>query len=225
MLPSQTTTPPAQPAPPSPRVGVKVGETTIPVDASVRTAADVRALRARRAELSNQLTSVTNRRESLVRDLQQNRVPDGVARSGIEQRLAVLDQRIVELEQQLAETGRQLTTASPGLLEQSQAMAAPAWGPFSSGQLTAIAIVGMSTIGLPLAGAAAWLMIKRAQRPRPTPQSIESVERLTRLEQAVDAVAIEVERISEGQRFVTRVLASGTRDADRVQGETPNAHP
>jgi hypothetical protein len=30
--------------------------------------------------------------------------------------------------------------------------------------------------------------------------------RLDRLEQAVDAIAIEVERISEGQRFVTRVL-------------------
>jgi hypothetical protein len=33
------------------------------------------------------------------------------------------------------------------------------------------------------------------------------VPRLDRLEQAVDAIAIEIERISEGQRFVTRVLA------------------
>ncbi|HVE79046.1 MAG TPA: hypothetical protein VNA89_09310 [Gemmatimonadaceae bacterium] len=31
--------------------------------------------------------------------------------------------------------------------------------------------------------------------------------RLTRLEQAVDAVAVEVERIAEGQRFTTRLLS------------------
>jgi hypothetical protein len=31
--------------------------------------------------------------------------------------------------------------------------------------------------------------------------------RLERIEQAVDTIAIEVERISEGQRFVTRLMA------------------
>ena len=31
--------------------------------------------------------------------------------------------------------------------------------------------------------------------------------RFDRLEQAVDAIAIEVERVSEGQRFVTKILA------------------
>jgi hypothetical protein len=41
-----------------------------------------------------------------------------------------------------------------------------------------------------------------------------------RLERAVDAIALEVERISEGQRFVTRLLAEGagqTRQANRVE--------
>jgi len=37
---------------------------------------------------------------------------------------------------------------------------------------------------------------------RPT----EFTNRLTNLEQSVDAVALEVERIGEGQRFVTRIL-------------------
>ena len=35
----------------------------------------------------------------------------------------------------------------------------------------------------------------------------ELMDRLTRLDQAVDSIAVEVERIGEGQRFVTRVLA------------------
>ena len=35
-----------------------------------------------------------------------------------------------------------------------------------------------------------------------------SAERLQRIEQAVDAMAIEIERISEGQRFTTRLLTA-----------------
>jgi hypothetical protein len=41
--------------------------------------------------------------------------------------------------------------------------------------------------------------------------------RLARLEQAVDSVAIEVERISEGQRFVTKVMAQQLPAADLSQ--------
>jgi hypothetical protein len=37
--------------------------------------------------------------------------------------------------------------------------------------------------------------------------SLADSQRLERLEQAMDAIAIEIERISEGQRFVTKVLA------------------
>jgi hypothetical protein len=40
-------------------------------------------------------------------------------------------------------------------------------------------------------------------------------DRMTRLEQAVEAIALEVERISEGQRFTTKLLAE-RRTADRL---------
>ena len=40
-------------------------------------------------------------------------------------------------------------------------------------------------------------------------------ERMARLEQAVEAIALEVERISEGQRFTTKLLAERAR-ADHV---------
>lgn len=45
-------------------------------------------------------------------------------------------------------------------------------------------------------------------------------QRLARIEQAVDAVAMEVERISEGQRFTTRLLSerASERAAERVGG-------
>jgi hypothetical protein len=37
--------------------------------------------------------------------------------------------------------------------------------------------------------------------------------RLERLEQAVEAIAIEIERVSEGQRFVTKMLSDRARGA------------
>jgi hypothetical protein len=67
-------------------------------------------------------------------------------------------------------------------------------------------------VGLPLARAFARRMDRRAAS---SPQiSGEVTTQLTQLNQAVDAIALEVERISEGQRFTTRLL-SEQRDAAR----------
>ena len=54
--------------------------------------------------------------------------------------------------------------------------------------------------------AAAVIRSRRKQEQAPRfPEEIG--ERLARMEQSIDAVAIEVERISESQRFVTKLLA------------------
>jgi hypothetical protein len=71
--------------------------------------------------------------------------------------------------------------------------------------------VAVIIIGLPLARAFA----RRLDRRGGTPQmSNEVSSQLAHLNQAVDAIALEVERISEGQRFTTRLL-SEQRDAAR----------
>lgn len=44
----------------------------------------------------------------------------------------------------------------------------------------------------------------------------EVTARLERIEQAVEAVAIEVERISEGQRFTTKLLSEGKAPAQNA---------
>ncbi len=63
--------------------------------------------------------------------------------------------------------------------------------------------VAVTAIGMPLAKAYA----KRVDRdPRPSvPPDVTA--RLERMEQALDTIAVEVERISEGQRFTTKLLA------------------
>lgn len=55
----------------------------------------------------------------------------------------------------------------------------------------------------------------------------EIAERMNRIETAVDATAIEVERISEGQRFTTRLLADRAGApalAEQGPGGSTNRH-
>jgi hypothetical protein len=47
----------------------------------------------------------------------------------------------------------------------------------------------------------------------------DSAGRLERMEQAIDAIAVEVERISEAQRFTTRLLADRSSGAHAVHAE------
>jgi hypothetical protein len=60
------------------------------------------------------------------------------------------------------------------------------------------------TIGFPIARAIARRMDRQALNAGTPP---EVIARLERMEQAIDSVAIEVERISEGQRFTTKLLS------------------
>jgi hypothetical protein len=57
----------------------------------------------------------------------------------------------------------------------------------------------------------AWATRGQAKSGAALPKGVD--QRLERIEQAVDAIAIEVERISEGQRFTTRLLSDRAADA------------
>lgn len=65
------------------------------------------------------------------------------------------------------------------------------------------------TIGIPLVRA----HIRHRDRQTLPPASDAQINnRLERIEQAIDAVAVEVERISEGQRFTTKLLSDRGRE-------------
>jgi len=224
MLAIQTATqvpvPPAPPLPPEPAVA---GQTFSTSELSGRplTQVDVDALKAKRSELSRQLNSAQGRRDESARAL--NKSPEGPARTGIEQRLGVLDQRIVQLEQDIAANGRQLAAAPGQLVASSEADASSNtnWGGMNSGQITAVSIVSIVFIWGPLAWAAARMMLKRSTVGKPSPQILESTARLERMEQAVDSIAIEIERISEGQRFVTQLMSKRPDQAALNVGQAP----
>ena len=162
----------------------------------------LRDLKAQRSELSNQLTNVANRRKRVSDEL--GRTSDPAARVGLEQRLGVLDKRIAQMELDLATTGKQLAAAPLGLSSTGD----PVRGDIPQNVMT---IVGVFTVFVlfPLAVAASRCIWRRASRVPATPVQLSPQidQRLERLEQGVDAIAIEIERITEGQRFVTKLLA------------------
>ena len=60
------------------------------------------------------------------------------------------------------------------------------------------------------------LIVRARSRPAiGNPELAKLNERLARMEQAIDAMAVETERISEGQRFTTKLL-SERGSADRL---------
>ena len=166
------------------------------------------ALRAQRRVLSEQLERLEDERGNLSGRIAEQPAP-GVERQGLEQRIVNVDQRIVEVSQQLAATDREVARVAgiPG------AAVEPPPPPDTDGPAEAVAIIGVAFTALvlfPLAIAHSrriWRRTAKAVIALPT----ELAERFARLEQTVESVAIEVERISEGQRFVTKVMAEGRR--------------
>jgi hypothetical protein len=182
-----------------------VGTFTIATPMSAR---ELNALKAQREELSNQLQSVDGRRSKLLSQLRQTGDPTAV--KGLEDRLALLDKRQLQLESDLAQTGQQLSSVPAGLFAGAGSPAV--FAGLGSGQVVAISIVAIIFVLGPLAIGFARTLWRRPSQPALPPAALtETAQRMEKLEGAVDSIAIEIERISEGQRFVTKLLSEGHR--------------
>ena len=223
LLPLQATQVPSAPAPSSTPAPAGPASTPVPTNENglftgvPRTTEELSALRAQRSELSNQLTSAAGRREELVGDLDG---ATGANRAGIEARIAQLDQRILQIEGDIASTGKLIAGARGALL----APASPSDGsPFMNVDITAITAILSVFVLAPLALTYARNMWRKGSAPVVDDKlARENFDRLARLESAVDSIAIEIERISEGQRFVTKLLAE-TERGEKLRIEQPRS--
>jgi hypothetical protein len=209
----------APPAPRAPVITTTSGSDVITITTPL-TARDIDAIKARREELSNQLVSANGRRSRLVDQL--NASTNQTARQGLEERIALLDKRMVQLETDIAATGQQLTSAPAGLLAATESSTSFIPG-LGAGQVTAISIVFTVAVLGPMALGAARMMWKRSNRPVLPTAFTETAQRLERLEQSVDTIAIEIERVSEGQRFVTKLLSEGHQSPALTAAKRPEA--
>ena len=201
---------PAPPPPPgaTPKVSVPGVAGGAP-QALPTTAAEIQRLRAKGRELSNQLGSATDRREDVLREL---RDASPEARPGLEARLKVLDDRIVSLEQEIASNSRAVANSPLELVQRAEgATAARRSGPDPDVVVPVVGIIGVFGV-LPLAIGYTVRMLRRPVAPTTaSPRDAQQDERLARMEQSIDAMAIELERITEGQRFVTKLMTEQGR--------------
>lgn len=195
MLKQQAPTPPATPG--------------VPVLAGARSAPSASAIyegfRAQRRELTNQLDELESTRREITSQLED--VTTGApARTALETRIKDVDARIATVDQMLAGNAAQLAQAAaiPGAVVEPPRFVRQ--GPPEEAYV--LGGMFMVIVLLPLSIALARRVWRRSAAvvtsfPR------ELADRLTRMEQAVEATAEEVERIGEGQRFLTRLFTEG----------------
>jgi hypothetical protein len=152
-------------------------------------------LKAQRRELSNQLETLEDRRRDLSQRLQEPNV-GGADRKGVEARIAEIDQRISAVDKQIAESELQIARASavPGAVVERREP--PRQGP--PDEVYALSALFMCVVLLPLSIAYARRLWRRGVATI-TSLPAELTDRLTRLEQGMDAVA--------GQRYMARMFA------------------
>jgi hypothetical protein len=226
MQTSTQTAPPADVAPAlAPALPAPVTVTTVGPDGRPQTLAiprsteEVEALLAQRQELAGQLTNVSQRRSALAAELGETHEP--AARTGLESRLALLDQRIIQIETDLAGIGRQLSAAPAEFVALAEVSGSPGDSEYEQGLMAG----GFTGLALALVvGFVARRAWKRRTRTVPAQLSADAGQRLERLEHGMDAIALEIERISEGQRFVTKLLSDSQSPIGQPQRLAKAAH-
>ena len=163
------------------------------------------AFKAQRNELNNQLEQLQNTRGGINNELE-DLAATAPQRPGLEARLKEVDGRISAVDQMLAGNAAQISQAAsiPGAVV--QAPPPPYQGPPEEAYV--LGGMFMFIVLLPLSIALARRIWRRSTAvvtsfPR------DLADRLSRMEQAVEATAEEVERIGEGQRFLTRLFTEG----------------
>jgi len=172
-------------------------------------AVDINTVRLRLNQLRTELNMAQDQQSEIIRNM--TRMPPA-AQSGLQQQLASVQQQIVGIETQISATQAQIgsavnthaTTSAPE--DYGYPVRVIHNGP-DAGAI--VAVVFFIFVLAPIAFALARRILRRPVAPAPSlsPAFAEIPGRMERLEQAVDTVALEIERISESQRFLTRIMA------------------
>lgn len=187
MIPQAQTPATATPAPPAP---VIAGQ-----DADLGTLQGQLAnLRAEQAGLQAQWRGLKSQLDNMLRS--------NPARPGVQQQWADVGVQLARVEGDVAALETRIA------LKQGRPVGTPGVGVRPPWNNPGIIIPSVSVVSLvmllPISVAWAKRIGRRASAPAPIPSDFTN--RLDRIEQAVDAIAIEVERVSEGQRFMTKIM-------------------
>jgi hypothetical protein len=176
-----------------------------PAATSVKNTQDYATLKARYDEYYNQLRNAERRRDNVAQELA--RTGNETTRNALQQRLAGIDKQILQLDADMNETGRLMALAAPARNTIIQ-VPPPDLVRRQNNDEAAAVLSGLFIVLVmfPIAIAFARRLWKRPI-PQTTPANwADTPARLERLETAVDTIAVEIERVSESQRFMTRLM-------------------
>ena len=169
-------------------------------------AAIYEALQNQRSVLQGQLDELTSERADLIRQIR-NAGENGLtgpSKTGLDERIANIDKRIAGVDGQIALVDAQVAKAAavPGAV-------VPRPEIVRSGPPEEAFVLGglfMIIVGLPLSIAFARRIWKRTTT---VVQSVPAdlMARIQRIEHAVETSGLEIERIGEGQRFITKLFS------------------
>lgn len=177
-----------------------------------QTRAELDAVMMRRGELKNQLESITRQRDAIAE--QMRHAPDAASARELQSRLKAMDTRSARLEQEILQAddviseavGRIAATEMP-----QTSTTVPPPRPNPPDQVARVML--LEGLAFVLLGVVLWRYAwKRAER-KFSRTAVDPSTRLDQLQQSVDVIALEVERISEGQRYVTKVLNENLQPA------------
>lgn len=178
------------------------------------------AMVSQRKELRNQLSRLQDDRANLSRRLTSTNTPiTGVDRAGVEKSLADVDAQIAVVRKDLAVADAKVAQAAgvPGTLTEI-----PEPPRNDAPPVMVVGATLLFLLALPVVIAYSRRIWRRADKPVVQPVPADLAGRLDRLEQAVESVAIEMERVGEGQRFVTQLLAEApARSLNAAGGAEP----
>ena len=202
----QGTPAPAPIAPAAPVIQIGAtgqGVTIIPPPGGATPQAIYEGYKNQRRELANQLESLDDTRRDLANRLQEEPAISAAEKTGVESRLTEIYARISAVDKQIAEADANIARAAavPGAIQRERPI--PRQGPPE--EVFVLAGMFIVIVLLPLSIALARRIWRRGVATV-TSLPAELMDRLTRLEQGVDAVAVEVERIGEGQRYMARMM-------------------
>lgn len=194
--PQNTPTPPVTPIAPVLAVGARSAPSA---------SAIYEGFKAQRRELNNQLDELQSTRREITSQMED--VSTGsTEHKALETRMTDIDARITNVDKMLASNAGQIAQAAaiPGAVVEPPRFVRQ--GPPEEAYV--VGTIFMFVFLLPLSIAYARRIWKKSATVV-TAFPKEITDRLSRMEQAVEATAVEVERIGEGQRFLTRLFTEG----------------
>lgn len=208
--PSPPSPPPPPPSPPG-DMQIQIGPSGVKV-LRAQDAEGTAALATQARLLRDRITTLTKEIEAVKAEISApGSAPlmsaNQLRLTGLEERRNDAEETLQEVEDQLAGIDQGVLTTEVGMPPGFPGNAFETDRSVLESSSTVIALTAIVCVGMPIAIAIARTIWKRATGQAQPSVNPEDARRLERVEQAVDTIAVEMERMSEGQRYVTKLLA------------------